>query len=126
MLFHNFLRTDPPRWEQSRSVLPETCALSAITDSHGARMMTLKPDTNALKSISGLSTLKEISSLTLPESAFLSKAALLLSRDSILVWIVRERLFNPEFAKLLPHLYFRTAGGRITLEELVNYSPNAE
>lgn len=87
--------------------------------------MTLRLAMPALKSISGSSTLSGTSSLTLPESAFRSKAALLSCRDSILAWIVHERLCSPEFEKLLPHLYLPTSDGLVMLNEVVSSLPNA-
>lgn len=87
--------------------------------------MTLKPDMRVLRSIFGLSTQNEISSITLPASAFRSKAALLSCRDSILAWIVRERLCNPGSEKSLLRVSIPTLDGSIKLKEVVNSSTSA-
>lgn len=97
-----------------------------ITASPVDAMITLKPDIYDRKNTSGPSTRNAISSLTLPETAFHSRAALLSCRDSIRVWIARERLCRPDSLRLLLPLQIWTRDGPSTVEELVSCSPNAE
>lgn len=109
-----------------QSAGPETYVRWVTTESHVEQTITLKLVTKDRKSTTGSNTQNATSSITLPESAFHSRDALLSFRDSFLAWIVRERLSRPDFEQLWPHLQIPTYVGWIPLAVLVNSSTNVE
>lgn len=122
----NYPKIVPQELGRLPSGLPERFAQWDITECHVDATMKMRIGILDPRSTSGLSMQNVTSYLTLPGQALLSRAALLSYRDSILAWIVQERLCNPEFAKWWRHILIPTHVGLIPLVDLVSYLPSAE